>query len=164
MEIKAMLIGFILAIIAFVFHLIGFASPFWVNADILSHSIHYGLWKVCGVLTSGCLDITNPPDWLKASQAFAILAFICFLAAVVCSALKLFVLKDKKIILFATIGAVFVGAFCVLLSIAIYAGKKDNLTGGSSLFNFHFAFAFCIIGMLVAIASGICFILELKNS
>ncbi|XP_061166775.1 uncharacterized protein LOC133175647 [Saccostrea echinata] len=163
MEIKAMLIGFILAIIAFVFHLIGFASPYWINSDSFTRAVHYGLWKVCGVFSSGCADITNPADWLKASQAFAVLAFICYLAAVVCSALKLFVLKDKKIILFAAIGAVFVGAFCALLSIVIYAVKQGDIAN-SNLFDYHFAFAFCIIGMLIAIASGICFILEMKNS
>lgn len=48
-------------------------------------------------------------DWLEAAQAMGILAFLALLVAVVTTILKLFVMKDKKPLLFAAIGSSFAG-------------------------------------------------------
>lgn len=48
-------------------------------------------------------------DWLEAAQAMGSLAFLALLVAVVTTILKLFVMKDKKPLLFAAIGSSFAG-------------------------------------------------------
>jgi hypothetical protein len=48
-------------------------------------------------------------DWLKAAQAMAILALLVLVVALVTTILKLFVMKDKKPLLFAAIGSSFAG-------------------------------------------------------
>jgi hypothetical protein len=48
-------------------------------------------------------------DWLKAAQAMAILAFLVLVVALVTTILKLFVMKDKKPLLFVAIGSSFAG-------------------------------------------------------
>lgn len=67
--------------------------------------------------------------------------------------LKVFFFKDKTPILFAAIGSVFVGALFVLISIAVFVANTDNVPVRYPL-NYHFAFAFCIIAMLAAVAAG----------
>lgn len=54
-------------------------------------------------------------DWFKAVRATSILGFISLLVGIVMILLKMFVVKDMKQVLFAGIGAAFVG------------GKNNNL-------------------------------------
>jgi len=39
--------GFILTVVSFIIHLIGFASPFWSYASISGVKVSLGLWQVC---------------------------------------------------------------------------------------------------------------------
>lgn len=48
-------------------------------------------------------------DWLKGVRATSILGCISLLGALVLTILKMFVMKDKKPILFAAVGTAFVG-------------------------------------------------------
>lgn len=48
-------------------------------------------------------------DWFKAVRATSILGFISLLVSIVMILLKMFVVKDMKPVLFAAIGAAFVG-------------------------------------------------------
>lgn len=48
-------------------------------------------------------------DWFKAVRATSILEFISLLVGIVMILLKMFVVKDMKPVLFAAIGAAFVG-------------------------------------------------------
>lgn len=48
-------------------------------------------------------------DWFKAVRATSILGFISLLVGIVMILLKMFVVKDMKPVLFAAIGAAFVG-------------------------------------------------------
>lgn len=44
---KFLIVGLVLAICAFIFQLIGLASPYWIVAEITSLKMNFGLWKYC---------------------------------------------------------------------------------------------------------------------
>ena len=50
---------------------------------------------------------------------------------------------------------------CVFLSVSIFAAKREDLLGEN--FSLHIAFAFCVIGMILAAVAGFVFIRELKR-
>lgn len=59
---------------------------------------------------STCLfELVFISDWFKAVRATGILGFISLLVGIVMILLKMFVVKDMKPVLFAAIGAAFVG-------------------------------------------------------
>lgn len=154
---KFVLIGLVLIICASICQLIGLASPYWIYIEVGETKVNSGLWKVCyytkALDKTLCSDLPTLLGWMKAVRATSIIGFLLFLVALVMVILKMFVTKDKKPVLFAAIGTAFVGAIFVLTSIAVYASKQDENIGGT-LSQYHFAFAFCIIGMLAALGAG----------
>lgn len=44
---KFLIVGLVLAICAFIFQIIGLASPYWIVAEITSLKMNFGLWKYC---------------------------------------------------------------------------------------------------------------------
>lgn len=160
---KFILIGLVLTICAFIFQVIGLASPYWIFAESGGNKVYSGLWKSCAYSKAldktVCNDWPKVQDWFKAVRATSILGFISLLVGIVMILLKMFVVKDMKPVLFAGIGAAFVGALFILISIAVYASKADDLVRGTSV-DYHFAFAFCIIAMLAALGAGAIMIVE----
>ncbi|XP_061180367.1 uncharacterized protein LOC133188904 [Saccostrea echinata] len=161
---KSLLIALLLTICAVIFQLIGLASPYWIFLDLKIAKANAGLWKACTetVLTGNtiCSDVElTDDDWLKAVRAMSILGFLVLVVPVIMVVLKLFVLKDKKPILLVAIGTAFVGAVFILISIAVYAAKTNDLYKNID-FNYHFAFAFSIIGMIAAIGAGVVMLVE----
>lgn len=160
---KFILIGLVLTICAFIFQIIGLASPYWIFIESGGNKAYSGLWKSClyskSLDKTACSDWTEVQDWFNAVRATSILGFISLLVAIVVILLKMFVMKDMKPILFAAIGSAFVGALFILISIAVYASKADGLVMGTSL-DYHFAFAFCIIAMLAALGAGAIMIMD----
>ncbi|XP_061180387.1 uncharacterized protein LOC133188929 [Saccostrea echinata] len=164
---KFLLIALVTTICAAVFQLIGLASPYWIFIDATLLKINSGLWKTCTelVLTGDneCTDVElTDDDWLKAVRAMSVLGFLVLVVAAVMAILKLFVLKDKQIILFVAIGTAFAGAVFILISVAVYAAKTNDLYENSD-FNYHFAFAFSIIGMIAAIGAGVVMLVEIMK-
>ncbi|XP_048727491.1 uncharacterized protein LOC125645736 [Ostrea edulis] len=164
---KVLLVALILVICAVIFQLIGLASPYWVTADTATTKTNSGLWRTCteGVQTglTTCVDTKDiflDNDWLEAAQAMGILAFLALLVAVVTTILKLFVMKDKKPLLFAAIGSSFAGALFILISISVYADNLNDMFSSRS-FDYAFAFVFSILGMIVAIGAGVAMLVEL---
>ncbi|XP_061164959.1 protein NKG7-like [Saccostrea echinata] len=161
---KCLHIALVLTAVAVICQLIGLASPYWVAYESPSINAHSGLWKVCFEIIrtekTECQDIETMEDWFKAVRAMSILGFLVLLVPVVLLLLKLFVLKEQKQLLLAAIGAAFAGALFILISIAVYSGKKNEMFASSISINFHFAFVFCIIGMLAAIGSGVVMLVE----
>lgn len=160
---KFILIGLVLTICGFIFQVVGLASPYWIFVEFGGNKAYSGLWKSCvfskALDTTVCNNWTEVQDWFKAVRATSILGFISLLVGIVMILLKMFVVKDMKPVLFAAIGAAFVGALFILISIAVYASKADDLVGGTSV-DYHFAFAFCIIAMLAALGAGAIMIVE----
>lgn len=60
---KFILIGLVLTICAFIFQVIGLASPYWIFAESGGNKAYSGLWKSC--LYSKALDKTVCNDWPK---------------------------------------------------------------------------------------------------
>ncbi|CAG2200237.1 unnamed protein product [Mytilus edulis] len=78
------------------FQLISLASPYWikikVSSLIQSVDIHLGLWRACFALNNAkpecSSDMSDNPDWFKATQACAILGLIFAVVAMVSLYLK----------------------------------------------------------------------------
>lgn len=164
---KFVLIGLVLTICAVIFQLIGLASPYWMFLESGGNKIFIGIWKSCGYTqltdTTTCVDWVVVQDWLKAVRATSILGFLSLLFALVMIILKMFLMKDRKPILLAGIGTAFVGALFILISIAVFASKVDDLITGTVL-DYHFAFAFCIIAMLAALGAGAIMMVDVVKS
>ena len=48
-----LLAGYIITIVAFVIHLIGFATPYWyLFSNTTSYAVYFGLWKYCVSISS----------------------------------------------------------------------------------------------------------------
>lgn len=156
-----LIMGFLLTIGSILLQLIGLASPYWLYLAIGEMVFYGGLWKSCtnafsqGIIV--CTELTNVEDYIQAVRAMSILGLLSLIVALGLVILKVFFIKDSKPILFAAIGSVFAGVLFVLISIAVFAAKADNAVFGIP-FNYHFAFAFCIMGMLAAGAAGACLI------
>ncbi|XP_048781320.1 uncharacterized protein LOC125683866 [Ostrea edulis] len=162
---RVLRITMVLSICAVIFQIIGLASPYWVTGDTTNLKFNLGLWKLCvegfsRMEVSECYDIKHAKlgDWFKAVQALSIMGLLSLLLAVVMVVLKLFVLKDSKAVIFVAIGASFAGAVFILISIAVFADKINELNSKSDSdlnFHYHFAFALSIMGMLAAIGCGV---------
>ncbi|XP_061166005.1 uncharacterized protein LOC133174894 [Saccostrea echinata] len=162
---KILLLAVVLTACAVVFQVIGLASPYWIFADLPSSKIYSGLWKTCldveGV-DSACTDLKNATDWLEAVRAMSILGFLALLVSAVATALKLFIMNEQKPILIVAIVTAFAGAAFILISIAVYAAKMSELNTGD-IYKFHFAFAFCILGMLAGLGGGVLMLIEMMK-
>ncbi|XP_048730546.1 uncharacterized protein LOC125647776 [Ostrea edulis] len=144
-------IALVQAIHAIVFQLIGLVSPQWYNQK---EGVG-GLWKQC--VGNMCTYLTSE-GWLSGVQAMSILGFLAVTVAGVMIVLKMFIMKDQVQILLAAAVASFVGAFFILMSIAVYAGEND----GKGL-TYGFAFTFSILGMVAAITAGGALLLVMKE-
>ncbi|CAG2219938.1 unnamed protein product [Mytilus edulis] len=94
--------------------------------------------------------------WVEAPQGMKVLGFLCLLAALVTVFVKLFVVKDKPVLKWVVVGCLVVGAVLILIGVCLFAGKSvDVITE-----NLHFAFAFAIIGAMLAIAAAVLLCLD----
>ena len=154
-------VAFILTIVAFVVDLIGFAAPYWFYFELAGNTRYGGIWKICttSASTTTCADYVDYPSldtWFEAVQAMEVLGFLCLLAALVVVILKLFVIKDKAILKWVIVGCLAAAAAFILIGVCVYGGKGPTFYTD----NLHFAFAFVIIGALLAIIAAILFCLE----
>ncbi|XP_061166107.1 uncharacterized protein LOC133174997 [Saccostrea echinata] len=156
-------IGLVLMSCAFILQLIGLVSPFWISVDTSIGQSTAGLWKSCGSDASRtiCFDSAlylSDDSWLKAVRGLSIFGFISLVVAAVMSGLKIYLFKDQEPIVLVTLGTGFIGVVAILISIAVYAAKTNDIYAGT-LFTYNFAFAFSILGMLTGF--GACLILLL---
>ncbi|KAK3088394.1 hypothetical protein FSP39_018609 [Pinctada imbricata] len=59
----------VIAVIAFVFNIIGFAAPYWIVFDLGVFKYNEGLWMVCG---NSCNTIEEGLKLLKSSLIYSI--------------------------------------------------------------------------------------------
>ncbi|XP_062590931.1 uncharacterized protein C16orf52 homolog B-like [Saccostrea cucullata] len=162
---KILLIAVVLTACSVIFQVIGLALPNWIHADVPPSKLYSGLWKACLEVEgrdSTCKDLTNPTDWLKAVRVMSILGLLALLVSSIAVALKQFIMKEQKPILFVAIAAAFAGAVFILISIAVYAAKINDINTGE-IFKFHFAFAFCILAMLEGLGGGVLMLIEMMK-
>uniref|UniRef100_K1Q137 Uncharacterized protein n=1 Tax=Magallana gigas TaxID=29159 RepID=K1Q137_MAGGI len=150
-----LIVALVLTICAVAFQIIGVAPPYWVSIDTASLKMHYGLWTTCTEVqtVTTCEDSDADEDWQKAVRAMSILGLLVLSVAVFMTVLKLFVMKDKKPVLFAGIGTSFAGGIFILIAVAVFAAKQNDELANVD-FTYHFAFAFSIIAMITAFAAG----------
>ncbi|XP_052085440.1 uncharacterized protein LOC127723045 [Mytilus californianus] len=147
--------GSIISVVSLILHIVGFATTYWFRDNNDSNTFnHFGLWKSCRVFGGNqkCDDIKDPFARLKATEALECLALAAFLSAVVCAILKMFVLKNQRM-LFVVTGLLnlLAGGFA-LIGVIVFATIK--LHG-----HFHYSFGLCIVGGIGGVFSGIVFIL-----
>ena len=152
-----LLAGYIITIVAFVIHLIGFSTPYWNILTFPKFKMHFGLWKSCTIKTirtisiSTCVSTGDDPSLdgeLTGTQAVECIAFILFVAAVICLTIRMFALKDKDILILVAVGLCIAAGVFALIGVVIFGVSekyKDNL---------HFSFAFCVIGGVAGISAG----------
>ncbi|XP_071101223.1 uncharacterized protein [Haliotis cracherodii] len=132
------------------FHLIGFASPYWVSA-VLGHS---GIWRFCNIAV--CIDYLDAAfsarlqGWLRATQFFETVGLIVIAVAVVLLFLSIFLqaFKDKTIITIINAIACFAASGSIIIGAIIY-GSQEGLAQHLS-----WAFALCIVGGILEGVAG----------
>ena len=156
-----LLAGYIITIVAFVIHLIAFATPYWyvktLEVQTTTSKAYFGLWRSCGSVTGPSISIskcastaddTTLDGELTGTQAVECISFILFVAAVVCLTIRMFALKDKDILILVALGLCIAAGVFALIGVVIFGVNekfKDNL---------HFSFAFCVIGGVAGFIAG----------
>ncbi|XP_060082453.1 uncharacterized protein LOC132561771 [Ylistrum balloti] len=140
-------LGFLLA--GFVFHLIGFTTPYWTVYDSIYGSVNNGLWTSCWYTRNGhsCHSYTANTT-INAVRAFEVLAFLMFIAIVVLLIIYLSTLRTN--LQLASIICTFILVAFIILGAIIYGSESSNL---------HWSFALCIIGAILAFVAGILLII-----
>lgn len=153
---KFTIVSTILTAVAFLFQIIGFASPYWTK---VGDNFHEGLWYRCihfRTTSSGCGTIKYKPGWFEATQAFETLGFLALLAALVMILVKRFVMKESMIPVIIRLALQIGAGGCILLGVIIYGSKQ-----GSSDY-YGFAFILCIIAAIISLVSGVFTVLDLR--
>ncbi|XP_067664597.1 uncharacterized protein [Haliotis asinina] len=127
------------------FHLIGFASPYWIKVG----TVHGGIWRICTKVCTDYVDFPGSlPGYLLATQFFETVGLIAIGAAAVLLFLSIFVeaLKGKKIITIINALACFGACGAIIVGAIIY--------GSRLLYYFSWAFALCIVGAIMEGVAG----------
>ncbi|XP_071134490.1 uncharacterized protein [Mytilus edulis] len=165
---KILLISFILILVAFLFDLIGFATPNYITVDatVIKVNAHAGLWKICTTTlgVKSCADISGTvedKDWFRACRVMSIFGLISLLAAAVLTGLKLFLLREMKPVFFAAIGTTFAAAFFILVANSLYAANRDDVSVPGFTPNYGFSYGLTLTAMCIAVVAGIIMIVDL---
>ncbi|CAG2209108.1 unnamed protein product [Mytilus edulis] len=165
---KILLISFILILVAFLFDLIGFATPNYITVDATVIEVRAGLWKVCTTTlgVESCPDISGTVEdkgiiGLRACRVMSIFGLISLLAAAVLTGLKLFLLREMKPVFFAAIGTTFAAAFFILVANSLYAANRDDVSVPGVTPNYGFSYGLTLTAMCIAVVAGIIMIVDL---
>lgn len=116
-------------VVALILHLVAIAAPNWAktNDNETDRKEHIGLWKYCTYPYGGgqsCDDFVNiiTGDWLKAAQAFFILALFALPASIGLVAMCAFVpdFADDMRTVGAAIGATAVAGLFTLVCVCVW--------------------------------------------
>lgn len=119
----------LLLVIALLFHLIAIGAPNWAKTDEsqTDRKEHIGLWRYCTYPVGGgqsCDDFVNiiTGDWLKAAQAFMVLALFALPAAIGMVAMCAFVpdFSDDIRVVGAAIGVTAIAGIFTLVCVATF--------------------------------------------
>ncbi|KAK7463926.1 hypothetical protein BaRGS_00038063 [Batillaria attramentaria] len=156
----AIIVGLVCIGVAFIFQIVGVAATGWAVGERsfsgMTVDVEYGLWSGCS--GSSCASIDDGadlPDWFEAVRAFAIIGLLVIVGCLVVAILIMF-MENQMLPMIAAILA-FVAAFCLLIEFAVYAGEREEFAP-SEVFDLGYCFALTVVGFLLCIAAGICFI------
>lgn len=135
-SVRFLKVATIIAATSFVFHVVGFSTPYWYQFESYEdedrndlsfkngHIIHLGLWHYCKKYVEEkctedyCYSFSddnreiNIPLKVQAAQVFESLALVMYIVVIVCAVLKIFVLKDRTLLtLVAAVGSFIAGEF-----------------------------------------------------
>jgi len=149
--------------VSLLLNIVGLAIPNWLYKSVGDNTIKLGLWRGCFPTGLGtvCDSYTTDAisDSLKGVRALELLGMLLLIAALVCAALKLFVLKTQAMLpKVAGACAVVAGAF-MIIGCVVYAVKtKDELTKGLPFsLDLHAGFALCIVAGIGSIVAAVLF-------
>jgi hypothetical protein len=161
----------VLLIIAFLLHLIAIGAPNWASTDATEagREEHLGLWKYCTYPYGGgesCNDFVDiiVGDWLKAAQAFMILAMFTIPAAIGIVAMCSFVpdYADDMRVLGAAMAVTFIAGLFTLITVATFGDKFQEYFNNKEpnlwvdIGQLDWAFGLCVTdGILTFIALGL---------
>ncbi|XP_041353588.1 uncharacterized protein LOC121371627 [Gigantopelta aegis] len=144
-----------ICIAAFLFHLVAFPTPYWIQIN----TSFSGLFMICGL--GFCVTYTEnlKTTKLKATTAMEMLGFFVGLACLVVTAGSLFIksLTQKKIKIAGMVLA-FVAAFLILLGVIIYGAENNERPVPIA---YGWSFILEIIAGLLFIATGVMLVLDL---
>ncbi|XP_062598719.1 uncharacterized protein LOC134260148 [Saccostrea cucullata] len=147
----------VVTVAALVCLIIGFGESSWITVDRGNYTEHIGIWKICTGNPSECYSAPSS-DWMRAVQSFAVIGFVllffCFIVSIVLQC-PCEIHKRWAPILIAVFGVI-----SLLLCIAIFSSKKDEIIKGSPPQRFSYSFGLCITAMILAIIVVICLIVE----
>ncbi|KAH3704822.1 uncharacterized protein LOC127861146 [Dreissena polymorpha] len=141
-----------IAVLNVLFCILALALPDWHDGPFSS----FGLWRVCSF--SLCASFpADVEDWMKAVRAFAFLGLFAMIGATVTFVLQTFIMKDKPVFAYLTIGLSAACGCFEIIAFAIFADrvKVDDYGAG---------FALCITAWPLAwIVAGLCFLIMRLN-
>ncbi|CAD5112441.1 DgyrCDS1663 [Dimorphilus gyrociliatus] len=141
--------------IVLLLHIVGIAIPEWIKFG----DTKIGLWKLCNYGNCGEYG-SNASDYIKACQAFAIIATLSLIGCLVALCLRTFTdLIRKKLLTQIIIATSICSAFSCLITVAVFAGKSND-TGRKNL---HAGFALVCISLIGSIVSAILGYIEGKK-
>ncbi|ESO94188.1 hypothetical protein LOTGIDRAFT_232447 [Lottia gigantea] len=154
-----MKISMALGIVAFIFDLIGFASPYWLIQSGAGVTISNLLWQSCysndGSSECKSLQSEGLTSEIKAGQAFNVLGFLAGGVAVVLIILYIFCLTNKKPVRLLGMIAAFVAAGLILIGVIII-GTSDS----AKSFVVGWAMILAIIGAILYVVTGVMVVVD----
>lgn len=123
-----------LCLIALVFMIVSFATPYWGKDPSGTSSLHFGLWQICGSGSrsgSQCIDVVGLDDVdgrLRAGQAFGVMSLLSGVSTAIFQIIYLFLRNaDMKtcIKVFAVLSSSFT-LICFGVMGAFITGEYDS--------------------------------------
>ncbi|VDI18971.1 Hypothetical predicted protein [Mytilus galloprovincialis] len=148
------------------FQLISVGSPYWVKIKvsslIQSVDIHLGLWRACFALNNAkpecSSDMSDNPDWFRATQACAILGLIFAVVAMVSLYLKnCSSFQNKALGLLAMVSA-FAAAIMIVIGVSVFAVRMTDLLLPTGKTRLEIGTDYLNWGWYIGIAAGVTFI------
>nr|ABD47938.1 veliger mantle 1 [Haliotis asinina] len=147
---KLLKVSALVLFIALIFHLIGFASPFWSQ----KFNSNEGLWEACqaGIcLSTASSPLLQTQDWFKAVQGVMIVSFITAVVTVVLTLVLLFAASMARSVplIIATLTFAVATAVFILIGVTVYGVRASVLF--EDLFGQGFEVGFAYILSVISI-------------
>ncbi|KAJ8322217.1 hypothetical protein KUTeg_000688 [Tegillarca granosa] len=146
---------FILLIVGILFHIVGFATPYWSDDDYYSHN---GLWRSCYYRHvyhgQQCFKTNFSASWFEATQAFQVIGLVAAFIGLILVILFIFVTQtsNNRTVYIIGMVAVLVAAGCTILSIIIFGSKVSALS---------WSFALAVIGGILYGVAGLLMLINM---
>ncbi|XP_052086645.1 uncharacterized protein LOC127723976 [Mytilus californianus] len=139
--------------IAFLLHIIGNATTYYITIEYPDYITNSGLWKRCVSIANDkvCYNekLYAEYDWYRICLAMSAFGFIALLASIACVGLRLFKFPENKGLRITAILVTFSAVVFILIGTVLFVKNVDDITTGGE-FVYGYSFALCISGMCLA--------------